>query len=118
MFHFHNLHSLSPLRWHPQKNRGIIPLFSDCAIPILLDIHQSKTKKPEARLRLGAGFCRVALTLTRPGHPVGPVSAAPPGNYSCSPLLAITCLYQSNDFFLLRFSVPLPSLSLSTKIKP
>ncbi|PJD45412.1 hypothetical protein B9Q33_14990 [Enterobacter kobei] len=55
VFHFHNLHSLSPLRWHPQKNRGIIPLFSDCAIPILLDICQSKTKKPEARLRLGCG---------------------------------------------------------------
>lgn len=31
-----------------------------------------------------------------------------------SPLVAITFLYQSKDFFLLRFRVPFPSLSRST----
>ncbi|PAT29689.1 hypothetical protein CKJ90_17185 [Klebsiella pneumoniae] len=36
MFDFHNLHSLSPLRGSHKKNRGIIPLFADCAIPIFL----------------------------------------------------------------------------------
>ncbi|AVZ15322.1 hypothetical protein DBP88_18640 [Enterobacter hormaechei] len=65
MFHFHNLHSLSPLRWHPQKNRGIIPLFLDCAIPMLLDVHQSKTKKPEAGLRFGCGVLPGGAALTR-----------------------------------------------------
>ncbi|EJK89982.1 hypothetical protein UUU_31020 [Klebsiella pneumoniae subsp. pneumoniae DSM 30104 = JCM 1662 = NBRC 14940] len=42
MFDFHNLHSLSPLRGSHKKNRGIIPLFADCAIPILLDVYQAK----------------------------------------------------------------------------
>jgi len=35
-------------------------------------------------------------------------------SYSCSPFVSMTFLYQSKLFFLLRFSVPLPSLSLST----
>lgn len=42
VFDFHNLHSLSPLRGSHKKNRGIIPLFADCAIPILLDVYQAK----------------------------------------------------------------------------
>ncbi|PAW16309.1 hypothetical protein CKJ89_07830 [Klebsiella pneumoniae] len=58
MFDFHNLHSLSPLRGSHKKNRGIIPLFADCAIPIFLTyIKQSdlETKNRRRGSGLGAG---------------------------------------------------------------
>jgi hypothetical protein len=42
VFHFHNLHSLSPSGGSHKKNRRIIPLFADYAIPILLDRDQPK----------------------------------------------------------------------------